>query len=90
MAEVRNHVVVITGASSGFGKGVAEKFTRSGAHVVLAARRKDLLEKLSRNCERRGVRTLVVETDVSKRQEVENLAQAVAHAGCTRLSRMGA
>jgi|SRR5947209_3743461 len=80
MAEVRNHVVVITGASSGFGKGVAEKFARSGAHVVLAARRKELLEKLAKNCERRGAGTLVVETDVSNREQMENLAQEALHA----------
>lgn len=75
MAELRNRVVVITGASSGFGKGVAEKFTRSGAHVVLAARRKELLEKLARNCARRGVGVLAVETDVSNRQDVERLEE---------------
>jgi short-subunit dehydrogenase len=75
MRELRNRVVVITGASSGFGKGTAEKFARNGAHIVLAARRENLLEKLARDCGRRGVRALVVETDVSRREQVEQLAQ---------------
>lgn len=77
MKDLRNRIVVITGASSGFGRGVAEKFARSGAHVVLAARRGTLLEKIARDCSKRGVRALAVETDVSDRSEVEALAQRV-------------
>ena len=80
MAELRNRVVVITGASSGFGKGVAEKFTRSGAHVVLAARRKKQLEKLAKSCSRRGVGVLAVETDVSNLQDVERLEEEALRA----------
>jgi short-subunit dehydrogenase len=80
MRELRNRIVVITGASSGFGKGVAEKFARSGANLVLAARRKELIEKLARDCEKRGVRALAVETDVSQREQVETLAQEALRA----------
>jgi NADP-dependent 3-hydroxy acid dehydrogenase YdfG len=40
-------VVAITGASSGFGKGAALKFSGSGAHLALAARREQLLEGLA-------------------------------------------
>lgn len=77
MKELRNRIVVITGASSGFGRGVAEKFARDGAHVVLASRRGDLLEKLARDCRNQGVRAVAIETDVSDRSEVESLAQRV-------------
>lgn len=73
---LRNHVVVITGASSGFGRGAAEKFAREGAHVVLAARRGDALDTVARECRRRGVQALAVETDVSNESQVELLAQA--------------
>jgi short-subunit dehydrogenase len=73
---LRNHVVVITGASSGFGRGAAEKFAREGAHVVLAARRGDALDTVARECRRRGVQALAVETDVSNESQVESLAQA--------------
>ncbi len=39
----------ITGASSGIGKAVAEKFAREGWKVAVSARRKELLELLAKN-----------------------------------------
>ena len=74
--DLRNKVIVITGASSGFGKGTALKFAEAGASVVVAARRDDLLEDLARECEARGGHALVVPTDVSDVSEVEALAKA--------------
>jgi short-subunit dehydrogenase len=66
-------VVVITGASSGFGRGAALKFAEAGASVVVAARRDDLLEGLAAECEARGGKALVVPTDVSIPDEVKEL-----------------
>ena len=74
MGEMRNRVVVITGASSGFGRGAALKFAEAGAKVVLAARRKRLLKKVADECREVGADALVVETDVSDSSEVEELA----------------
>ena len=78
MAEQRldGKVVVITGASSGFGQGATLKFAGLGASVVLAARRDALLEDIAREVETAGGKALVVHTDVSRREEVEHLAQA--------------
>lgn len=75
MGEMRNRVVVITGASSGFGRGAALKFAAAGAQVVLAARRKRLLKQVAEECRQIGAQALVVETDVSNSSEVEELAQ---------------
>jgi len=69
-------VVVITGASSGFGKGAALKFASLGASVVLAARRDGLLGDIAGEVETSGGKALVVHTDVSHPEEVENLAEA--------------
>jgi NADP-dependent 3-hydroxy acid dehydrogenase YdfG len=44
---LKNQVIVITGASSGFGKGAALEFARHGAKLVLAARRAEALDELA-------------------------------------------
>jgi NAD(P)-dependent dehydrogenase (short-subunit alcohol dehydrogenase family) len=78
MAEERlsSQVIVITGASSGFGKGMALRCAEAGAAVVLAARRGELLDELVRTCEERGGRALSVPTDVSEPEQVESLGRA--------------
>src|SRR5262249_27126819 len=73
--DLEGNVVVITGASSGFGKGAAREFAKNGATVVLAARRDQLLEELAQECQSAGVQALAVPTDVSRQEEVENLWQ---------------
>ncbi|GAC1469053.1 MAG: SDR family oxidoreductase [Isosphaeraceae bacterium] len=80
--EFQGKVIVITGASSGFGKGAAVEFARRGASVVLAARSTELLHGLARECEGAGGEALAVPTDVSQREAVENLArQAIQRFG---------
>lgn len=71
--QLQGKVVVITGASSGFGKGAARKFAQNGASVVLAARRDQLLQELQDELEAAGSEALVVHTDVGRREEVEHL-----------------
>jgi short-subunit dehydrogenase len=67
-------VIVITGASSGFGKGAALEFAEAGCAIALAARRDHLLEQLARDCEAAGGQALVVPTDVSHEPDVQRLA----------------
>ena len=43
-------IIVITGASSGLGKGVAQRLAAQGARLVLAARRSHLLRELAEEC----------------------------------------
>ncbi|MEU9919111.1 SDR family oxidoreductase [Streptomyces sp. NPDC051001] len=80
---LRDHVVVVTGASSGIGRITAEAFARKGCAVVLAARREEALEAAAKECARhRGARTLVVPTDMTDAGAVEELARrAVAEFG---------
>src|ERR1041385_1857284 len=69
-------VAVITGASSGLGRATALEFARRGISVVLAARRKEALNKVAFGCKRSGVEVLVIVTDVTDEVAVGNLAQA--------------
>src|SRR4051812_41982003 len=67
---------VITGASSGLGRGVALQLAANHANVVLAARRTDLLQEVAKQAESLGGTALVVSTDVSQPDDMTNLAQA--------------
>jgi len=70
-----NRVVVITGASSGFGRGAALRFAKAGDNVVIAARRQSLLDDVAAQCRKAGVEALVVEADVSQATDVHELAE---------------
>src|SRR5215213_11306377 len=67
---------VVTGASSGFGRGVALKLASYGANVVLAARRTEVLEEVANEARAAGGQPLVVTTDVARPEQVERLADA--------------
>jgi short-subunit dehydrogenase len=67
-------VVVITGASSGIGRGAALEFAKKGSNLVLAARRTDALETLAADCEKLGGRAVAVPTDVTDESQVQALA----------------
>lgn len=66
-----NHIVVITGASSGIGASLAELLASRGMSLVLAARRKPALEEVAARC---GGRASVYAADVSVRSQVRALA----------------
>src|SRR5579863_3604201 len=76
-----NQVVIITGASSGFGLAAAEAFYRQGARVVMAARDPKRLAQAAAGLQPQGgSEPLCLPCDVSKRDDVDKLvAEAIAH-----------
>ncbi len=68
------NVAVITGAASGIGKGLAQRFAAEDMKVVLADVEEGPLTELAANLEAQGADVLIVKTDVSNAAEVENLA----------------
>lgn len=73
---VAGKTYVVTGASSGFGRGVALKLGALRANVVLAARRTQVLEEVAAQVKSAGGTPLVVTTDVANAQDVQRLAAA--------------
>lgn len=74
----RGLVAVITGASGGIGEEIAAQLAAGGAKVVLAARRKDELERVAERCRSSGAEVLVVPTDVTVQEECGALIAAAA------------
>jgi short-subunit dehydrogenase len=57
--------VLVTGASSGIGRAIALELAKGGAHLALAARRRDELESVAREIQAGGGRAIVLPLDVS-------------------------
>jgi hypothetical protein len=75
---------LITGASAGIGKELAEVFARHGFNLVLTARRLDRLESLGADLSRRhGCRVLVVAEDLSDPAAPARIVARVNEAGIT-------
>src|SRR5947209_17989123 len=75
MKELDGQIVIITGASSGIGAATARKLARTGAHVVLAARRRERLDALKSEIEAAGGRAEVVAADITAHADRERLVQ---------------
>ncbi|KAE8999931.1 hypothetical protein PR003_g18952 [Phytophthora rubi] len=74
--QLSGKVAVVTGASGGIGAAIALELASAGAKVALGARRLEALETVKANIEHKigaGDNVLLVQTDVTKRQEVQNL-----------------
>ena len=63
-------VVAVTGASSGIGRGLAERFAAEGAAVVLGARTRAKLDEVAAGITARGGRAVAVPLDVRREEDI--------------------
>ena len=75
-AGIEGKVVIITGASSGMGDAAARHLAGLGATVVVAARRLERIDQLVADIARNGGKALAVATDVTRREDLQRLADA--------------
>ena len=76
-----SEVVVITGASSGVGKSLALQLSSEGYKVVLAARSEDKLNIIAEEIRSKGWQSLVVPTDVSQPDQINQLKDSALEYG---------
>ncbi len=78
MFNLKGQVAVVTGASSGLGRQMAEAFAKQGADLAVLARRVERLEELKARLEKDyKVKVLPVKVDVTSTEEIDAAAEKV-------------
>jgi NAD(P)-dependent dehydrogenase (short-subunit alcohol dehydrogenase family) len=72
--EFQHKVAVVTGAASGIGFAMADRFAGEGMKVVMADIEPEALSIAEESLRRKGAEVLAVQTDVTKPDQVEALA----------------
>lgn len=80
MNNLKGKTAVITGGNSGVGAATALLFAKSGANVVISARRQAALEEVAEKIKAEGGNVLTVPTDISKDEDCKNLMKAAMDA----------
>jgi 3-oxoacyl-[acyl-carrier protein] reductase len=75
---IKDRVAVVTGASRGIGKAIAESLAREGAHVVLVARSQELLEKVQRELPSQGQKHYAFAQDLMSDGAIGTLSQRIS------------
>lgn len=70
---IKDKVVVITGASSGLGAATAKYLANKGAIIVLGARRREKIELIAHEIAATGGQVLAVPIDVTKSEDLERI-----------------
>ena len=73
MKDFKGKVAVITGAGRGIGRGIALRCAKEGMKIVLAGIGMESLTKTETDLKAMGAETLIVQTDVSLLEDIENL-----------------
>ncbi len=77
ITNLSNKTAVVIGGTSGLGRAIAVGLARSGADVIATGRRSELVEEVGVEIEKTGRKTLRLTVDVSKRESIDALRNAV-------------
>ncbi len=73
--KLKGKTAIITGASKGIGRGIAQAMANEGANLVLMARSADTLEDLKSNFQSRGIECVVYAGSVANEHDVASCIQ---------------
>ena len=74
---LEDKVILVTGASKGIGYATSLKLAELGAKLVIASRNLNDLEKTGSEIEKIGPKPLIIPTDITKSNDVNNLFNAI-------------
>ena len=75
MGDLTGKVAIVTGASRGIGRAIAEIFSREGARVVICGRKQETLDKVAREI---GSNVKAVACHVGRADQIENMIAVTA------------
>lgn len=82
MNRLEGRVAIVTGAGQGIGRGIAHRFAKEGAEVVVAELREALGRRTVEEIAALGLRAYAIPTDVRRREQVERtVEETVARSG---------
>lgn len=73
LLQLRDKVVVITGASRGIGRAMAEMFAEAGAKVVVSSRKAEACEPVAQGIRDKGGQAIVVPAHIGSTEDLQTL-----------------
>ena len=87
-ADLTGKTAIVTGASSGIGRAIAECMGAAGAHVILSGRTADAMADSATRITESGGRATVVIGDVREPSAIEELSNLIRETGAIPLPRI--